>query len=68
MFPAHILILCVPCAIVLVAALQLTRRRVYPLPLLVVTPRPLPVLGNALRLDTTRPWLTYTAWGKVYGW
>ena len=31
-------------------------------------PRPLPVLGNALRVDTKRPWLTYTAWGKVYGW
>jgi len=27
----------------------------------------LTILGNALQLDTKRPWLTYTAWGKTYG-
>ncbi|KAG1885868.1 cytochrome P450, partial [Suillus fuscotomentosus] len=30
-------------------------------------PRPIPFLGNMLQLDTKRPWLTYTAWGKTYG-
>jgi hypothetical protein len=62
-----LLALGIPCIIVLVVALGLTRRRVYPLPL-PPGPRPLPLLGNVLQLDTKRPWLTYTAWGKTYGW
>ncbi|KAG1805252.1 cytochrome P450 [Suillus variegatus] len=58
--------LAISCIIALLVALRQTRRRVYPFPLL-PGPRPLPFLGNALQLDTKRPWLTYTAWGKTYG-
>jgi len=56
----------ISCIIALLVALRLTRRRVYPLPLL-PGPPPLPFLGNVLQLDSKRPWLTYTAWGKTYG-
>ncbi|KAG1894589.1 cytochrome P450 [Suillus fuscotomentosus] len=57
----------ISCIVALLVTLHLTsRRRVYPFPLL-PGPRPLPFLGNALQLDTERPWLTYTAWGKTYG-
>jgi hypothetical protein len=31
-------------------------------------PIPLPVLGNILSLDATRPWLTFTDWRSTYGW
>ncbi|OJA17244.1 hypothetical protein AZE42_11545 [Rhizopogon vesiculosus] len=61
----HILAVWITC-IALVAALCLSRRCIYPLPL---PPglRPLPFLGNALHLDAKQPWLRYTAWGKTYG-
>lgn len=31
-------------------------------------PKPLPVLGNMLSLDTARPWLTFSDWRSTYGW
>lgn len=30
-------------------------------------PKPLPVLGNMLSLDTARPWLTFSDWRSTYG-
>jgi hypothetical protein len=27
----------------------------------------LPILGSALAVDVTAPWLTYKAWGSQYG-
>ncbi|KIJ11833.1 hypothetical protein PAXINDRAFT_33646, partial [Paxillus involutus ATCC 200175] len=30
-------------------------------------PTPIPLLGNALSVDTEEPWKTYTAWNAAYG-
>ncbi|KAG2068708.1 cytochrome P450 [Suillus decipiens] len=30
-------------------------------------PTPLPILGNILSVDATRPWLTFNAWKSTYG-
>jgi len=30
-------------------------------------PTPLPILGNALAIDVSAPWVTYKEWGNQYG-
>ena len=30
-------------------------------------PTPLPLLGNALAIDVSAPWITYKEWGNRYG-
>ena len=30
-------------------------------------PRPIPLLGNVIGIDTRSPWKTYTAWAAEYG-
>ena len=30
-------------------------------------PKPWPIIGNALELPTSAPWVSYAKWGKVYG-
>ncbi|KAH7928189.1 cytochrome P450 [Leucogyrophana mollusca] len=46
------------------AWLKVTKKGKAPLP---PGPRPLPLVGNLFSVDRTRPWLTYTEWGKRYG-
>jgi hypothetical protein len=30
-------------------------------------PTPIPILGNALAVDVSAPWVTYKQWGSQYG-
>ncbi|KAG0708665.1 cytochrome P450 [Suillus ampliporus] len=39
----------------------------HPRPLLPPGPTPLPIVGNVLSLDVSRPWLTFNAWKSTYG-
>ncbi|KAF9225697.1 cytochrome P450 [Gyrodon lividus] len=44
--------------------LSRTRKRALPFP---PGPRPLPVLGNVLSINTAEPWKTYATWSADYG-
>lgn len=30
-------------------------------------PHPIPLIGNALAIDVSAPWVTYKEWGSQYG-
>lgn len=53
-----VLLLCVPLLVALVAK---TRTKLPP------GPRGHPLFGNAFQMPTEAPWVTYTAWAKIYG-
>ncbi|KAJ7251135.1 cytochrome P450 [Mycena haematopus] len=43
---------------------KLTSKNVTPFP---PGPKGLPILGNALEMPTSHPWITFSLWGKTYG-
>lgn len=60
-------------AVLAAFAISLTLRRYFANPKpphsgqLPPGPPLLPILGSALAVDVTAPWLTYKAWGSQYG-
>ncbi|KAG1735601.1 cytochrome P450 [Suillus paluster] len=66
MIKNYIVFLAIVCAISIAEAWRTTRRKANGMPL-PPGPRLLPFVGNALDIDTARPWLTYAKWGKQYG-
>ncbi|KAG0697623.1 cytochrome P450 [Suillus ampliporus] len=65
---AHLALLAaVPISLTVITALRRFRKNRHNRPPLPPGPKPLPLIGNVLSINTKEPWLTYTEWRATYG-